>query len=141
MQKILYGENKQPQIIKYLMQSILYDGNKQLQIIKYLIYTIWSLGNAHFQIIKYLVYTILSGSNKQQQLIKYIHTVDVKPADMFMASSFRALPLNLFKGRALFPSSCGFSLCSDIYFWFSPQAVCYRLEGLPFCEVYHSVVK
>ena len=24
--------------------------------------------------------------------------------------------------------------------WFSPQAVCQRLEGLRFCEVHHSVV-
>ena len=29
-----------------------------------------------------------------------------------------------FKGRALLPSLCPFFLCSDVYFWFSPQAVC-----------------
>ena len=36
---------------------------------------------------------------------------------------------------------CAFLLCSDIYFRFSPQAVCWRLEGLHFCEVHHSVVQ
>ena len=42
---------------------------------------------------------------------------------------------------ALFPLFCAFWLGSDIHFWDSPQLVCWRLEGLHFCEVHHSVVK
>ena len=46
----------------------------------------------------------------------------VKPVHFFMARN--RVSKSRFKGRALFPSLCAFCLCSDVYFWSLPQAVC-----------------